>query len=79
MRPRRQIEWTNGYGWTISDSDKYSQDRELAEKIRDELDVVDPLPCPHTGDKVELTTFAEMPGSRVMCVDCGETRREDEW
>lgn len=79
MRPRRQIEWVDGKGFVVSHSDQYAQDGELAARIRQELDRVDPLPCPHTGDKVELTTFGEIPGSRVLCNDCGETRREDEW
>lgn len=72
MRPRRAV--THGpRGWEVSHSDFASVDKALAVAVAREYDRIDPLPCPHNGAKVDVTSMGD-PVTRQMCVDCGETR-----
>lgn len=70
MRPRRRVvETDTGYRVT-GPGGTTTTDLDLAHHIRDELDRVDPLPCPHTGDILEISNLAGE--CLIMCADCGQ-------
>lgn len=69
MRPRRRVVETDA-GFEVACSGFVSSDRVLALAVRDELDRVDPLPCPHDGDTVEIS-WALSSRVEARCADCG--------
>ncbi|AFM10441.1 hypothetical protein PIS_052 [Saccharomonospora phage PIS 136] len=74
MRPRRRVVETDT-GFEVTCSGFTSSDRVLALAVRDELDRVDPLPCPHDGDTVEIR---QVNGHGwIMCSDCGAELVDD--
>src|SRR5690625_1435286 len=70
VRPRRRVvETDTGYRVT-GPGGTTTTDPDLAHHIRDELDRIDPLPCPHTGEILEIRTVAG--DGWTMCADCGQ-------
>lgn len=69
MRPRRRVVETDA-GFEVACSGFVSSDRVLALTVRDELDRVDPLHCPHDGDTVEVC-WALSSRVEARCADCG--------
>jgi len=66
----------NALGWVVTYSEFVTSDRELAEAVRDRLDVVDPVqgpPCPHDGDSYVERTPGD-PRTWLICMDCGAER-----
>lgn len=72
MRPRRTVTY-GARGWEVSQSDFASVDKALACAVAAEYDRIDPLPCPHRSEKVDVTSMGD-PVAKQMCADCGETR-----
>lgn len=70
MRPRRAITQTPT-GYRIDGPGGFEHPSPtLIHAARDELDRVDPLPCPHTSGILEIRTLAGH--GWTMCADCGQ-------
>lgn len=72
-RPHRTVA-PHELGWSVSHSDFTTADEALARSVRDQLDLVDPLPCPHTGERLDVVSFGSL--DVEMCADCGERFEE---
>lgn len=80
MSPRRRvIEVSAGFAVTDDSSGFTTTDRDLAAAVAQELDRVDPLPCPEHGDWIEIVTFERSPDDYdVICGRCGHMLTTEE-
>lgn len=77
MRPVRAVTLTDDGRLTVQQSGGFTTlDPALADEVARRLDRDDPLPCPHSGDWIEVTALGR-PGPQWLCADCSELRTGD--